>query len=147
MSLSLVWVMWAMAVLARRSSTLCVSLLRLAKSASTAPNVVLRQLFSLRLRISPPMSAARARMVTLSGAPVCSTSSTTKLPLSTSSWPTQPMCSSISASLRGSSSRPSWSLSSRSSWSAVFSRPSVRVRLIRRASTKGVMSLPATVSA
>ena len=147
-SLSPVWSMCSTLMAARPGSTRGVRLFCLAMVSTMAPMVVSCQLFSLRVRISRRISAALARMLMRSGAPWCSTSSTSNVPLSTSPRPSQPRRSASSAPFFGRSRAPSLSSSSMSSWSASSPRDSVRVRLINRASAlmARLMSRPFTVS-
>ena len=74
----------------------------------------------------PAKICTRARMVTTSGAPRCSTSSTVNFLLHTGAKPFQPIYTVRTAPRTGSPTCPSASFSSISSWSASKPRLSVR---------------------
>ena len=89
---------------------------------------------------------ALALVFLVSGVPLCSTSSTSNVPLSCMPLPSQPRARASSAPLAGMPMRPSLSSMTRSSWSASPPRASVRVSDTRRASTFLEMSRPSTTS-
>ncbi len=114
----------------------------MAISFTTSPTVVLCHDFS-RLTFSVSLkSALRARIVSLSGLPLCSISSTVNFPFENNGSSFHPSAREITAPRRGIITRPSASSSSRSSWSASNPRLSVSVMPSRRLSSVWVASLP-----
>ena len=140
------WSMCGILIPASDGVTLASSLLREAIASTIAPSVVSCHEPSRRELNVPRKSALRARMVTTSGAPRCSTSSTVNFPLHTRAKPFQPIYTVRTAPRTGSPTCPSASFSSISSWSASKPRLSVRVMLIRRSLILPVISLLSSIS-
>ena len=143
---SLVWSMCCTLRSASSGAMRAGRLLRAAMSCTTAPTVLSFQLWLARSRRLLAMSALRARTLMRSGLPPCSTSSTTKLPLSTRPSCSHPRRMEMVAPLGGMAMRPSASSRVRSSWSASSPRLSRRRNSIRRLPTLGVMLTPLIVS-
>ena len=132
--------MWGMGIAFSVSATLASSLLRAAMVSTMTPSVVSCHDCSLREFSDPRKSALRPRMVSVSGAPRCSISSTVKVPFFIRPLPCQPSHSVNVAPRGGSAICPSVSSSSISSWSASNPRLSVMVRLINRSLKSCVIS-------